>query len=473
MRKTLILLCAILALIAVVSCKQDVVDPYIYEYDPTSLLGAWEMDFAKADGDEDGCIHLLQINFEKDLTYSCVEYFFDAVSNNIKVQDADTGVYAYDPDSGEISLDGNPAELIWTEEEGLSFYRLAKRYDFSRPKYVIKVSQDQAALEGVWEKRLDEEMVGLNREQFVFNSDGTADILSETGVSNPSQYVCNKSWQYKDGDDVKDYQITRSMKWYQGSEMEYAGDSTLTEPIHKQQNYFVFEKIRSINNNGVTTITTERIVYHYLILEYGNERLLVNRDNGLTYVKKNQSEIIDVSKKVGLFVRDWEIFSGEPQRMDPPVAPTDSHTKLYLRSDGTFFTDGTILNITEGYPTVNSYYGAYSTDLTEIDLGAFLDTMKIQWMEYDPVKYNDEFDWAAWRESETAYFIDNETYTYKFYKGTLTLDPEYGGAKKYEVLLLKASTIYGFEAPDGQPGDFYMLLFKRFTNNYRWLLSVD
>jgi len=471
MRKTLVLLCAILALIAVVSCKQDVVDPYIYEYDPTSLLGAWEMDFAKADGDEDGCIHLLQINFEKDLTYSCVEYFFDAVRNNVKVQDADTGVYAYDPDSGEISLDGNPADLIWTEEEGLSFYRLAKRYDFSRPKYVIKVSQDQAALEGVWEYRYDLDTLGLLRTQHVFYADGTANTLEEYGALQATQTAGTKSWQYMVGDVVKNYQITHSFKWYQGSEMEVDGTSTLTVSIHKQRNYFVLEDTRTIIDNGtVTTDVISRDVEKYIILDYGKDKILV-LFTGETFVKKDWSEMIDVSKKNGPLVNMWEISSGEPQRMDPPVDPTPSGKKLYLRSDGTFFSDGKILNVADNYPYDDQYYGAYSADLKEADIDAFLDFMKIQWMEYDPVKYNDEFDWAAWRESETAEFIDNDHYTYKFYKGTLTLDPDYAEAEVFDIVFFRATDKYGTEAPNGEPAEHGIMLYKMGKNDYRWLLS--
>ena len=489
MRKAFILICALIALLAVVSCKQDI-DPNIYEYDPTSYLGAWEMNFAEADGDEDGCIHLLQINFEKDGTYSCVGYNYNAETKNIAVEkDVLTGLYEYTPATGEIKLNyTNLGSFFWTEETGLTLYNgdvLKKRYDFSRPKYVIKVAKDQSALEGVWEARYDDEVEGSQRMQFVFNADGSANVLHEDGES-VRQASFSKSWKYLDNTQVKNYQISNSIKWYQGSEMYGSGVSVLDSAIHKQKNAFVLEATEIIIDDGKEDISVEREYSPYFILDYGNEKLLfVEFDNNqnvpydhLTLVKKSQSDMIDVNKEFEPVVNAWNIYTGAPVvNPEPLEVPDYTEVDLYLKSDGTFYVDGqylsedgNILTPSGIYPH-NGYYGTYSIDLEEVYIDSFLDSMKVQWMEYNPVIYNEGYNWAAWRNSEVQALIDQTKYSYEFYKGTLTLNPKYGGSEEFEITVCKRTELYGDNNPDGEPGDSSIILYKKGVKDYRWFVA--
>lgn len=472
MKKTFIILFALIALLAVVSCKQDV-DPNIYQYDASSYLGAWEMNFAAADGDEDGCIHLMQINFEKDCTYSIVEYFFDAQTNNIKIVDGTSGTYEATVNAvskkTEIVLDSTE-EYYWTEDTGLEFYNaLLKSYDFSRPKYVVKVSKDQSAIEGVWEERIDSIQIGINRLQFVFNADGTADMLDENGFGADHQ-AKTMSWKYKAGT-VKDYQITVSMKWYQGSEMVIsANPSSLLEDMHEQKNYIVLEVTATIINDGTESITTERYSVPYTIYDYGNERICkadlsdIGFAGSVTLVKKSQSDLIDVNKKLEPVVNTWDIATGT---LVPTVLPAPLGTNLYLKSDGKFFSDEPGILTPDGTYPHAGYYGSYSIDLDEAELDDFLEAMKTQWTEAGSVVP----DWDAWKEVVTTALIDEDAYTYEFYTGTLTLDPEYGGTEEFEISLCKRTELYGDHSgvdPVG-PQEESVILFKKGINDYRWL----
>lgn len=484
MRKTFILFCALIALLAVVSCKQDI-DPNIYEYDPTTYLGAWEMNFAEADGDEDGCIHLLQINFEKDGTYSCVAYYYNAETKDIEVEkDALTGLYEYKPATGEITLNyTNLGSFFWTEETGLTLYRgdlLKKRYDFSRPKYVIKVAKDQSALEGVWEFKAEMLGYGLVREQIVFNADGSANMLLETSYG-VDQASFSKSWKYQEAAQVKNYQISHSIKWYQGSEMYASGVSVLDPAIHKQKNSVVLETTEIIIDDGVETTSVKRVSYPYTILDYGNEKLLVapiqNNQNVAyeTLVKKSQSDMIDVNKEFEPVVRMWDIYTGElvVYQQDP----ADTHAYLNLKSDGTFYVNGengsyltdngNILTPVGPYPH-NGYYGTYSIDLEKVYVDSFLDSMKIQWMEHgvEPAS------WDAWRDNEMEKMIKQTNYSYEFYKGTLTLNPKYGGSEVFEITVCKRTQLYGDTVPVKQePKVESIILYKKGMDDYRWLCS--
>lgn len=489
MRKAFILICALIALLAVVSCKQDI-DPNIYEYDPTSYLGAWEMNFAEADGDEDGCIHLLQINLEKDGTYSCVEYYYNAETKSINVdsiyadEDVDYGEYKYIQETGEIELQDSELfpddSFFWTEETGLRFYNGLKRYDFSRPKYVIKLAKDQSALEGVWEFKAEMLGFGLMREQVVFNADGSANILFETSYG-VDQESFSKSWKYQEAPQViKNYQISRSIKWYQGSEMDDYDDSFLNMDIHKQKNSVVLETTEIIIDDGDETTSVKRVSYPYFILDYGNEKLLVapiqnNQNVGYgTLVKKSQSDMIDVNKEFEPVVRGWEIYTGKLVVYEED--PTDTHAYLNLKSDGTFYVNGengsyltdngNILTPVGPYPH-DGYYGTYSIDLEKVYVDSFLDSMKIQWMEHgvEPAS------WDAWRNDEMSALIKQTDYSYEFYKGTLTLNPKYGGSEEFEITVCKRTELYGDNDPEGEPGVSSIILYKKGVKDYRWLCS--
>lgn len=488
MRKAFILICALIALLAVVSCKQDI-DPNIYEYDPTSYLGAWEMNFAEADGDEDGCIHLLQINFEKDGTYSCVEYYYNAETKSINVdEDVETGLYKYDSDSGEIELQDSEFpddSFFWTEETGLRFYKGLKRYDFSRPKYVIKLAKDQSALEGVWEFKAEMQGYGLLREQLVFNADGSANMLLETSYG-VDQDSFSKSWKYQVAAQVKNYQISHSIKWYQGSEMYEPEASYLNINIHKQKNAFVLETTEIIIDDGVETTSVKRVSYPYFILDYGNEKLLVapiQNDQNVAYetlVKKSQSDMIDVNKEFEPVVNQWDVYTGAPV-VDPVPhdEPEITNVDLYLKSDGTFYVggvgfyneEGNILTPSGIYPHEGGYYGTYSIDLEKVYIDSFLDSMKVQWMEYNPELYNEDYNWVAWRNSEVQALIDQSEYSYEFYKGTLTLNPKYGGSEVFEITVCKRTELYGNNNPLEAPKESSIILYKKGVNDYRWFVA--
>lgn len=487
MRKAFILICALIALLAVVSCKQDI-DPNIYEYDPTSYLGAWEMNFAEADGDEDGCIQLLQINFEKDGTYSCVSYNYNAETKDISVdEDVESGLYKYIPATGEIELQDSEFpddSFFWTEETGLRFYNGLKRYDFSRPKYVIKLAKDQSALEGVWEFKAEMLGFGLVREQIVFNADGSANMLLESSYG-VDQASFSKSWKYQVAAQVKNYQISHSIKWYQGSEMYEAEGSYLQIDIHKQENSVVLETTEIIIDDGVETTSVKRVSYPYFILDYGNEKLLVapiqNNQNVVyeTLVKKSQSDMIDVNKEFKPVVNQWDVYTGAPVvNPEPHVEPEDTNANLYLKSDGTFYVGGQFLSVGGNiltpsgiYPHEEGYYGTYSIDLEEVYIDSFLDSMKVQWMEYNPTIYNEQYDWAAWRNHEVELLINQTVYSYEFYKGTLTLNPKYGGSEVFEITVCKRTNLYGNNNPDGEPGDSSIILYKKGVKDYRWFIQ--
>ena len=283
---------------------------------------------------------------------------------------------------------------------------------------------------------------------------------------------------------VKNYQISHSIKWYQGSEMYVSGVSVLDPAIHKQKNAFVLEATEIIIDDGVETTSVEREFFPYFILDYGNEKLLVVKvDNQnvpySTYVKKSQSDMIDVNKEFEPVVNAWNIYTGYPVVNPVPLEEPDyTDVDLYLKSDGTFYVDGDEFYDEEGniltpdgtYPH-NGYYGTYSIDLEEVYIDSFLDSMKVQWMEYNPELYNEGYNWAAWRNSEVQALINQSVYSYEFYKGTLTLNPKYGGSEVFEITVCKRTNLYGNNNPEGEPGDSSIILYKKGMNDYRWFVA--
>lgn len=453
--KRLSLFLVILVLLLAVSCNSD---GALYRYDGNSYLGVWEMEFAEIQGDVDGCTHLLQINLKKDMSFTSIEYTINTKTNNISIDVNNNGSYTYNKQTGAIVLAGEAngtANYSWTLDNGLSLLFGGVKYQFYRPKYELKESDDQSAITGIWELRNDNEAtVGKDITQLVINEDGSADVYWIDGVSEAVHECETREWYLNA---TTKYSETHSQKWDLGSEVINGGLSVTGHQLHEKAYYFTVEEFETtvnglvVDDNEGNPVNTD--VYQYKLYDFGSQKFVkvisINGvASGLTLVKV--SNVLDLTEKNNVVVKPWNGLLGN----------------LYLRSDGTFSTAANYFN-KAGLSPAGGYFGKYVDEIAETDMNGYLELFEKELREQDPATYNDAFDWATWRTNWKTTNYDPliaADENIKFYKGTIEFNHENGFAETYEVSIMVETDKYG--TPGNEPVVFYSMRVRRGKNDY-------
>ena len=460
MKKGFVLLVSALLLLFVISCNAD---PNIYKYDSSTYLGSWEVDVAPIQGDVDGCVQLQQYTFNSDYTYEVVIYALDNQTNEITIEEGDSGTYTFNDNlnnGGTIILnDAAHTRFTWNRRDNeLSRLIVGQEFIYSRPKYVLKITADQNDIVGIWEYRQDDQTAqGVSINQLIFDSDGSFDSYYFFGTENPRNAAYSESWRYLDAAVPKRYSVSFSYKWDVGSDIVVSADSVVDHPLHEEVTACAFQPTRVITDNGIVTVDVlPANVHQYMIYECGADKYLADLTSGQTY--KKVSDKIDISKKNREIVKNWIKTAAPPAERD-----------LYLRSDGTFYSEFNLFKETAA--TATGYYGTYTENISESNFEFYLSFLSTYLIETDPATYTDpSFDWVAWRSDQsTAYYtalFDNDI---TFYKGIITFDGEYclkKGGESFEVLMIKETPKYGDNDPDGAPETDYDLYIKKDVGVY-------